>query len=71
MNRDTLKGQWMQLKGKVRQQWGKLTDDEVDQMQGNAEMLIGKIQERYGYERAQAEREVERWLNDQEQRKAS
>lgn len=71
MNRDTFKGQWMQLKGKVRQQWGKLTDDEVDQMQGNAEMLIGKIQERYGYERAQAEREVERWLNDQEQRKAS
>lgn len=71
MNRDTLKGQWMQLKGKVRQQWGKLTDDEVDQMQGNAEMLIGKIQERYGYERAKAEQEVERWLNDEERRKAS
>ncbi len=71
MNRDTLKGQWMQVKGKVRQQWGKLTDDEVDQMQGNAELLIGKIQERYGQERAQAEREVERWLNDMEQRKAS
>ena len=71
MNRDTLKGQWMQVKGKVRQQWGKLTDDEVDQMQGNAEQLIGKIQERYGYERAQAEREVDRWLTDMEQRKAS
>ncbi len=54
MNRDTLKGQWMQLKGKVRQQWGKLTDDEIDQMQGNAEMLIGKLQERYGYERAKS-----------------
>jgi uncharacterized protein YjbJ (UPF0337 family) len=71
MNRDTLKGQWMQLKGKVRQQWGKLTDDEVDQMQGNIEMLIGKIQERYGYERDKAEQEVERWLDDNEQRKAS
>jgi len=71
MNRDTLKGQWMQLKGKVRQQWGELTNDEVDQMQGNAEMLIGKIQERYGYERAKAEQEVERWLNDEERRKAS
>jgi len=71
MNRDTLKGQWMQLKGKVRQQWGELTDDEVDQMQGNAEILIGKIQERYGYERAKAEQEVERWLNDEERRKAS
>ena len=71
MNRDTFKGQWMQLKGKVRQQWGELTNDEVDQMQGNAEMLIGKIQERYGYERAKAEQEVERWLNDEERRKAS
>jgi len=71
MNRDTLKGQWMQLKGKIRQQWGKLTDDEIDQMQGNTEMLIGKIQERYGYEREKAEQEVDRWLNDQEQRKAS
>ena len=54
MNRDTLKGQWTQLKGKVRQQWGKLTDDEIDQMQGNAEMLIGKIQERYGRSREEA-----------------
>jgi uncharacterized protein YjbJ (UPF0337 family) len=65
MNRDTLKGQWTQLKGKLRQQWGKLTDDEIDQMQGNAEILIGKLQERYGYERERAEQEVDRWLNEQ------
>ena len=65
MNRDTLKGQWMQLKGKVRQQWGQLTDDEIDQMQGNAEMLIGRIQERYGRSRDEAEREVDRWLDEQ------
>ena len=71
MNRDTLKGQWTQLKGKMRQQGGKLTDDEIDQMQGNAEMLIGKLQERYGYEREQAEQEVDRWLSSQEQRRAS
>jgi len=71
MNRDTLKGQWLQLKGKIRQQWGKLTDDEIDQMQGNTEMLIGKLQERYGYEREKAEQEVDRWLDDQGQRKAS
>lgn len=71
MNRDTLKGQWTQLKGKMRQQWGKLTDDEIDQMQGNAEMLIGKLQERYGYKREQAEQEVDRWLSSQEQRRAS
>jgi uncharacterized protein YjbJ (UPF0337 family) len=50
MNRDTLKGQWTQIKGKVREQWGKLTDDDLDQMQGNAEQLIGKLQERYGEE---------------------
>jgi uncharacterized protein YjbJ (UPF0337 family) len=65
MNSDTFKGQWMQLKGKIRQQWGKLTDDEVDQMQGNSEMLIGKIQERYGRSRDEAEREVNRWYDDQ------
>ena len=65
MNLDIFKGQWMQLKGKIRQQWGKLTDDEVDQMQGNAEMLIGKIQERYGRSREEAEREVDRWFEQQ------
>jgi uncharacterized protein YjbJ (UPF0337 family) len=61
MNRDTLKGQWTQLKGKVREQWGKLTDDDLDKAQGNAEMLIGKIQERYGRNREEAEREFDRW----------
>ncbi|MGH7264603.1 MAG: CsbD family protein [Candidatus Rokuibacteriota bacterium] len=65
MNRDTLKGQWMQLKGKIRQQWGKLTDDEVEQLQGNSEQLIGRVQERYGYTRQQAEQEVDRWLGEQ------
>jgi uncharacterized protein YjbJ (UPF0337 family) len=47
----------MQFKGKIREQWGKLTDHEIDQMQGNAEMVIGKIQERYGRSREEAERE--------------
>jgi len=65
MNRDTFKGQWMQLKGKVRQQWGKLTDDDLDQAQGSAEMLIGKIQERYGRNREEAEREFDRWYGQQ------
>lgn len=61
MNRDTLRGQWTQLKGKVREQWGKLTDDDLDKAQGNAEVLIGKIQERYGRNREEAEREFDRW----------
>ncbi len=59
MNRDTMKGQWMQFKGKIKQQWGKLTDDDMTAIEGNSEMLIGKLQERYGYTREQAEREVE------------
>jgi uncharacterized protein YjbJ (UPF0337 family) len=71
MNRDTLKGQWMQLKGKVREQWGQLTDDEIDQIQGNAEMLIGKLQERYGRSRQQAEQDFDRWFDQQQARKAS
>jgi uncharacterized protein YjbJ (UPF0337 family) len=70
MNRDTFKGQWMQLKGQLRRQWGKLTDDEVDQIQGNAEVLLGKLQERYGYSRQQAEQELERWDVERERRTA-
>ena len=65
MNRDTFQGQWMQLKGKVRQQWGKFTDDEIDRIQGDAEMLIGKIQEHYGRSREEAEREFDRWVDEQ------
>jgi uncharacterized protein YjbJ (UPF0337 family) len=71
MNRDTLKGQWTQLKGKIRQQWGNLTDDDLDRVQGNAEMLIGRLQERYGRSREQAEQELDRWLQAQEERRAS
>jgi uncharacterized protein YjbJ (UPF0337 family) len=73
VNRDTLKGQWLQIKGKVREQWGKLTNDDVDQIQGNAEQLIGMVQERYGRSREQAEREVNLWLDRQSgfERKAS
>jgi uncharacterized protein YjbJ (UPF0337 family) len=65
MNDDTLKGKWLQMKGEVRRQWGKLTDDDVTQIQGNTEKLIGKLQERYGYARDQAEREVNTFVNRQ------
>ena len=66
MNRDTLKGQWMQLKGKVRQQWGKLTDDDLEKIQGNAEMLAGKVQEYYGKTREQVEKELDLWIEQQQ-----
>jgi uncharacterized protein YjbJ (UPF0337 family) len=61
MNEDTFKGQWMQLKGKIREQWGKLTDDDVDQIQGRSEQLIGKLQNRYGIARDEAQRQFEAW----------
>ena len=63
MNRDTLQGKWHQLKGEAKSRWGKLTDDDLDQVAGNAEKLIGRIQERYGYAREQAEREVHEFTN--------
>ena len=62
MNQDVLKGKWMQLKGEVRTQWGKLTNDDLDQIQGNSEKLIGKLQERYGYAKDKAQAEYESWV---------
>ena len=63
MNEDTLKGQWMQLKGKVREKWGKLTNDDLDQIQGRSQQLVGRIQERYGVARDEAERQVKDWMS--------
>jgi uncharacterized protein YjbJ (UPF0337 family) len=62
MNTDTLKGQWTQLKGQIRKQWGKLTDDDLDQIQGDAEILAGKLQERYGRSKDQVHQDIERFL---------
>ena len=63
MNTDQVKGKWLQMKGEVRKQWGKLTDDDLDQVQGDAEKLMGKVQERYGYEKEQARDEVNRFFD--------
>jgi uncharacterized protein YjbJ (UPF0337 family) len=62
LNSDVLKGKWQQLKGEARVQWGKLTDDDLDQIQGNTEKLAGKLQERYGYAKDQAQREVDEFI---------
>jgi uncharacterized protein YjbJ (UPF0337 family) len=59
MNWDQIEGNWKQFKGRAKQQWGKLTDDDLDRLAGRRDELIGKIQERYGYHRDQAEREVD------------
>jgi uncharacterized protein YjbJ (UPF0337 family) len=62
MNDDILKGQWTQLKGKVREQWGKLTNDDLDVVRGESEQLVGRIQERYGVAKDEAHRQVNDWL---------
>jgi uncharacterized protein YjbJ (UPF0337 family) len=64
MNDDVLKGKWAQLKGKVKVQWGKLTDDEIEQLDGGKDQLVGKVQERYGIARDQAARDVDNWLSN-------
>ena len=73
MNKEILKGKWLQVKGDVRYWWGKLTDDDVDQIQGDVEKFIGKLQERYGYGREQAETELNNFLSlpDNSRRRAA
>jgi uncharacterized protein YjbJ (UPF0337 family) len=61
MNSDQLKGKWKQLKGSVRERWGKLTDDDLNVINGQSEQLIGKIQERYGIAREAAQKQVDDW----------
>ena len=63
MNWDQVAGNWTQLKGKLRAQWGNLTDDDVERAKGNREQLVGSIQEKYGMAREEAERQVSEWLN--------
>ncbi|MCM3718234.1 CsbD family protein [Fictibacillus phosphorivorans] len=61
MKHDTMEGKWKQLKGEAKKQWGNLTDDDYDQAQGDREKMIGKIQERHGKTREDAEREYDEW----------
>ncbi len=61
MNKEEMKGKWNQLKGQVKKQWGKLTDDDLDRIEGNRDILVGKIQERYGKTKEEAEREVDKY----------
>ena len=61
---DILMGKWHELKGKVRKQWGKLTDDDVTRLNGKTEELAGVLQQRYGYGKAQAKIEIDHWLNN-------
>jgi len=61
MNEDRIGGNWKQFKGKVKEKWGDLTDDDMTVVEGKRDQLVGKIQERYGYEKDRAEKEVKEW----------
>ena len=64
MNKDIIEGKWDQLVGKAKAKWGDLTDDDLTEAKGNAQILAGKIQERYGKTKEEAEKEIDDWLKD-------
>jgi uncharacterized protein YjbJ (UPF0337 family) len=64
MNWDQVQGNWKTFKGQVKQQWGKLTDDDLDQIDGKREELAGRIQARYGYAKDRAEAELDRFVKN-------
>ncbi|MGQ0537796.1 MAG: CsbD family protein [Gemmatimonadaceae bacterium] len=64
MHNDELKGKWTQLRGEAQRRWGKLTGDDLDMAAGDAKILAGKIQERYGKGKDDAEREINEWLKE-------
>ena len=63
MNQNILEGKWMQLRGSIREKWGELTDDELDQIAGKRDNLSGVLQERYGYSEVEVEREIDDFLD--------
>ena len=63
MNWDSIQGNWKELKGKVRSKWAKLTDDDLEHIAGKKDVLLGRLQQRYGFKKDQAERELDDFLN--------
>jgi uncharacterized protein YjbJ (UPF0337 family) len=66
--KDILQGKWHELKGQVKQQWGKLTDDDLTKLSGKQEELVGVLQQRYGYAKAQADTEITNWLREHDKK---
>ena len=71
MNEDRSEGMWKQFKGKIKEQWGKLTDDEIDEAEGKWDQLSGKIQERYGRSRDDVELELRRFRDEYDREEAA
>lgn len=65
MHKEQFAGKWRQLRGRLKAEWGKLTDDELDQIEGNYDMLVGKIVEKYGQAREQIERRLDSFLTEE------
>jgi uncharacterized protein YjbJ (UPF0337 family) len=63
MNPDILKGRWHQVRGDIRKRWGKLTDNDILEIEGHLEKMIGKLQERYGFNREEAEKQINEFLH--------
>lgn len=61
MNWDQIAGGWKEMKGRVREKWGKLTDDELDEIEGKREQMVGLLQRKYGYAKEKAEQELDGW----------
>ena len=62
MNWDQIKGEWREAKGKLRSKWGKLTDDDLEQIAGKKDILVGRLQRRYGWKKDQAEQSLDDYL---------
>jgi uncharacterized protein YjbJ (UPF0337 family) len=70
LNKDVVRGKIKEIKGEIKTKWGKLTGDDLVEIRGNEEKLIGILQKRYGYTREQAEKEYKEWIVRQEKRAA-
>ncbi len=66
MNDDIWSGMWKQVKGKVKQQWGRLTDDDLERISGQRDEVVGLIQERYGWEKERAEMELDQFVKNRD-----
>jgi uncharacterized protein YjbJ (UPF0337 family) len=66
MNTDRAEGKWKQMKGTIKEKWGKLTDDDLTTIEGNKDQLVGRVQERYGIAKDEAQKQVDEWnrMND-------
>lgn len=67
MNEDIFKGKWKELKGSIKEKWGDLTDDDVTEVEGKTEKLVGILQEKYGYSRDKAQEEYNKFMDDNKQ----